>query len=316
MAKRGDPKTLVLNNFEELKFVDNIFCPQRGQLRLFRFHPFAKYMVSKLVCSVPVQQMDVNQQQQLLKQYKERCKIKQPHIFYTIESESQKTMKPGQFGQSEVFQIFVFFEYGQLTLHELTERRQAKRYLIPEPEVWCLIKGVMQAMHFFQNNNIPHGMITTKTIYFDEEYLLYRVYDQELIGGRWGNFIKYQQTKDPEIQVFLAPETKPFINSEASLLETAQINPFKVDVFAFGIVLLQCLTLFQAFENPLKWLDQFYSKNLMTFITQCIQPDPNKRQDWIGLYQLPLEPSQDQKINERNSLIQSHFENRGQKTFR
>jgi hypothetical protein len=29
-------------------------------------------------------------------------------------------------------------------------------------------------------------MLTLKNIYFDEEYLLYRIYDQELISGRWG----------------------------------------------------------------------------------------------------------------------------------
>lgn len=62
--KKGEnPKRYVMQNFEELKFVENIKCKQRGSLRLFRFHPFAKYhptpsqppryMASKLVCSVP-----------------------------------------------------------------------------------------------------------------------------------------------------------------------------------------------------------------------------------------------------------------------
>lgn len=69
-------------------------------------------------------------------------------------------------------------------------------------------------MHYFQSNGIQHGMISAKTIYFDEEYLLYRVYDMELISGRWGNFMRYQSTKDPDILVLLAPEVKPFIQSD------------------------------------------------------------------------------------------------------
>jgi hypothetical protein len=38
-------------------------------------------------------------------------------------------------------------------------------------------------------------MVSLHNVYFDEEYLLYRVYDQELINGRWGNWIKCQQYK-------------------------------------------------------------------------------------------------------------------------
>jgi len=34
--------------------------------------------------------------------------------------------------------------------------------------------------------------------------------------------------------VFLSPELKPFLNSDPSLLETAKINPYKADVYAFG----------------------------------------------------------------------------------
>lgn len=69
-------------------------------------------------------------------------------------------------------------------------------------------------------------MISTQNVYFDEEYLLYRVYDQELMNGRWGNWIKCQQFRrgksnkiftksdyEDAIQ-YLAPECLNFIDLE------------------------------------------------------------------------------------------------------
>ncbi|KAM3140138.1 hypothetical protein pb186bvf_007691 [Paramecium bursaria] len=267
MAKRNDPKEHVLHNFQELKFVDNISCPIRGSLRLYRFHPFTKYMASKLVCSVPTSQMNPEQQESLLRQYKDRIKIKQPHVMYSIECESQKIMKSTQHGTLELFQIFVYFEYGQLNLEEMVFKRAQKKYLMPEIEVWCLIKGVIQAMHFFQTHQIQHGMLQLKSIYFDEEYLLYRVYDQELIAGRWGNWLKYQQTKDPDLFVLLAPETRPFFNQNAQLLDQAQINPFKADVYSFGI----------PFVGSLNSTQQIYQISYKNVSWQMHQ------KEWIGL---------------------------------
>lgn len=90
----------------------------------------------------------------------------------------------------------------QLTLFQLTEKRKAQskdeivkvciEFLLPESEAWCLVRGVVSALLFLQQNDIPHGMLSLHNIYFDEEYLLYRVYDQELISGRWGSWLRCQ----------------------------------------------------------------------------------------------------------------------------
>jgi serine/threonine protein kinase len=49
--------------------------------------------------------------------------------------------------------------------------------LPPEAEACCYVKGVLSALLYLQERHISHGMISSKNIYFDEEFLLYRVYD-------------------------------------------------------------------------------------------------------------------------------------------
>lgn len=57
------------------------------------------------------------------------------------------------------------------------------------------MKGVVSGMLYLQQKEISHGMISLHNVFFDEEYLLYRVYDQELINGKWGDWLRCQQFK-------------------------------------------------------------------------------------------------------------------------
>lgn len=64
---------------------------------------------------------------------------------------------------------------------------------MPEVEAWCFAKGIISGLLYLSENLIYHGKLSLKTIYFDEEYLLYRIYDQELISGPLKNMSLCQE---------------------------------------------------------------------------------------------------------------------------
>jgi hypothetical protein len=48
---------------------------------------------------------------------------------------------------------------------------------VPEAEVWKFLQGLCSAFLFLQKKGVHHGALQMESIYFDEEYLLYRVQD-------------------------------------------------------------------------------------------------------------------------------------------
>ena len=41
----------------------------------------------------------------------------------------------------------------------------------------CFIKGIVSALAMLQEKGIAHGDIECNTVYFDDEFLVYRLYD-------------------------------------------------------------------------------------------------------------------------------------------
>lgn len=80
------------------------------------------------------------------------------------------------------------FEYNFPTVANLLDRRREKKVLIPECELWAMLRGITSGLLFQQESGIHHGDLEINTVFFDDEYLLYRVYDNELINGSFDGY--------------------------------------------------------------------------------------------------------------------------------
>lgn len=65
----------------------------------------------------------------------------------------------------------------------MVSRRKDNGWHYPETELWTLIKEVTAGLKFLMDNNCSHGDIKKSSIFFDDEYLLYRIYDNQLINS-------------------------------------------------------------------------------------------------------------------------------------
>lgn len=74
--------------------------------------------------------------------------------------------------------------------------------------------GMSSVFHFLELKGIHHGAIQIETVYFDEEYLIYRVQDVSPFRVKAPNLFK---------NVYPPPE-----------MHNNTINKFKVDVFGLG----------------------------------------------------------------------------------
>lgn len=83
-----------------------------------------------------------------------------------------------------------------------------------------MIQGLCAAMLFLQKRGITHSALTLESVYFDEEYLLYRVQDVSPFRARAPHMFE-NQYKSPE---FNNNNLRP--------------NRFKTDVFGLGYIFL------------------------------------------------------------------------------
>jgi len=72
----------------------------------------------------------------------------------------------------------IYFEYFYLSVYKLVQLRKEKNSLVHESELWAMIKEVSSGMKFLQEKKISHGCLDSFSIFFDDEYLMYRIYDQ------------------------------------------------------------------------------------------------------------------------------------------
>jgi hypothetical protein len=83
---------------------------------------------------------------------------------------------------------------------------------MPEDELLCLTKGLTYALYHLSTLEAAHGQLDTANVFFDVDYFIYRVYDNELINGQNSGYRRFcaqqgqiSQTGAPAF-AFLAPE--------------------------------------------------------------------------------------------------------------
>ncbi|KRW99514.1 Protein kinase-like domain [Pseudocohnilembus persalinus] len=266
------------------------FCPVEeidddslGNIKVYRLHPYMKYAASKNITL----QTGIN--------YQEIVNFRYPGIIYAIKFETDgKKAK-------------VFFEYDFQTVRQIINQRQKKGFLYPEHEVWIYIKNLVGSLKFLQEKNIFHGDLNTNTVYFDDEYLMHRVYNNLLLNQQYDGYKKFYQG---EI-AYLAPELVQCIRVQEQL--HTGYNFFKSDVFSAGMTILELCTLedsgdcydldnktikYDIVQERMIKVQERYSNKLVNILSKFLEPDFKQRNDWKQMGSLLAEKQMVEFINQ------------------
>ncbi|CAD8069283.1 unnamed protein product [Paramecium primaurelia] len=275
-----NPKDYMLSAYTSLIHVIDITSTSS----IYRLDPFAKY----LCCWTNI----INQAE--ISAILERTKWKHPNLicFLFYQDCSDK------FAQTKEFRIY--YEYLPLDVKQLIEKRSQNNEYVPEEEIWKMIIGLSDALLFLQKKGISHSALTLESIYFDEEYLLYRVQD-----------VSPFRAKAPHLfcNEFQPPENQT--NSKS--------NRFKHDVFGVGMIILSlallkdCKDIYNQgvlqcdqLKDNLQKLGKLYPGRVENVLRLMVDLDNEKRPDWIEFQQI-LQQNKEKQIGlseQQSNIIQ------------
>ncbi|CAK76824.1 unnamed protein product (macronuclear) [Paramecium tetraurelia] len=253
-----NPKDYMLSAYTSLIHVIDITSTSA----IYRVDPFAKY----LCCWTNI----ISQAE--ISAIQERTKWKHPNLvcFLFYQDASDK------YAQTREFRIY--YEYLPLDVKQLIEKRSQTSEYVPEEEIWKMISGLSDALLFLQKKGISHSALTLESIYFDEEYLLYRVQD-----------VSPFRAKAPHL---FSNEFQPPENGQKS-------NKFKNDVFGVGMIVLSLALLtdcrdtynqgvlqFDRLEDNLQKLRKLYPGRVENVLRAMVDLDNERRPDWIEFQQI------------------------------
>ena len=182
-----------------------------------------------------------------IRQTQERANLYHPNIltFINMETEDQFLI------------VKMYFEYPNEDLFE-----QKKR--LKEPlELLKLISDVVSAMAFLERKRTVHGNIKPEFIYYksdeDKYVLVDRLGDMNPPHQAQLNNIKYQQPLYMDPGVF-----ESLVNGKTQLKN----NPFKAELFCFGMVILSILGNNKEIQKVYNVENKFFDHKLLTFLIE------------------------------------------------
>ena len=63
--------------------------------------------------------------------------------------------------------------------------------MYPEFELWIMARQIIHSMKFLQEKGIWHGDLDSNNLFFDDEYLMFRIYDNNLLNGPYEGYKKF-----------------------------------------------------------------------------------------------------------------------------
>ncbi|CAD8070535.1 unnamed protein product [Paramecium primaurelia] len=277
-----NPKDYMLSAYTSLIHVIDLTSTSA----IYRVDPFAKY----LCCWTNI----INQAE--ISAILERTKWRHPNLisflFYQDMSDKYSQIKTREFK--------IYYEYLPLDVKQLIEKRSQTEEYVPEDEIWKMIIGLSDALLFLQKKGVSHSALTLESIYFDEEYLLYRVQD---------------------VSPFRAKAPHLFCNQFLPSVNGTNLKPnlFKQDVFCVGMIILSlallrdCKDIYNEgilqnglFEENLQKLKLLYPGRVENVLRSMVDLDNEKRPDWNELQQI-LQQNKEKQIGlseQQSNIIQ------------
>ena len=164
-------------------------------------------------------------------QAKERKKLKSDYILKMEDYSSHLIHKEDE---KMEFLVAGFYEYPEWDLErEFEKRKKAKNYFKGE-DLSKLIKDLLNAVYFLQDNRMIHGDIRPKYIFYEKKKKIYKLVDH-LSDPHSPNKIQIDNLRQKN-KIYMSP-----VLFESFSFKSKKIrhNPFKSDLFSLGMVILE-----------------------------------------------------------------------------
>ena len=188
----------------------------------------------------------------------------------------------------------IFIEFHERDLDIELNERITNQNPYTEPDLLYMIENLVSGLCFIQTKNYSHGDVRPINIFVDSDGT-YKISDP--------NF--FSQRPDALVQSMMG-NTKCYLSPQLLIALQRQdlkpkVNPYKVDVFSFGITLLSCATLSRAEEfydyekatmnylvvaEKLQKLQKKYSALVYELISEMLKIDEEERPDSIKLKEI------------------------------
>ena len=195
---------------------------------------------------------------------------------------------------SHFYKISIFIEFHERDLDiELNDRiRNQNPYT--EPDLLYMMENLISGLCLIQTQNYAHGDVRPINIFVANDGS-YKISDPNLLSQRPNSLI---QSMMGNAKCYLSPQLLAALQRQDF---KPKVDPYKVDVFSFGITLLSCATLSKAEEfydyekgvmnylvvaERLQKLQKNYSALVYELISEMLKIDEEERPDFIKLKEI------------------------------
>ena len=215
--------------------------------------------------------------------FKQRCKISHPNVvqLHSYNSTIEENLC------ASFYRILLVIDYFDQDLEQEINRKKANSEYFKEGHLWCLLKSILSALEFLQQNGIAQGDLKPSNILISR-LGSYKIAEQSLFGGAFSSYMQQLSGSDG-VRAYLSP-------SLVQNLSNQELHPnhdaYKSDIFSLGLSVLHAATLtdcdeffnwkkckldIDALQNRVNSLRDRYSPQFQDFIESMLTMDEGKR---------------------------------------
>ena len=274
-------------DINDYKIIKQIGVGSFGSIYMVEDDYHNKYALKKIIA------MSLKEMEKLEREYKILINLQKRHekslnlvYLYNI---STKKLDP------TTYVMYVLMELGYSDWEKEILKRQKNNNFYSEKELMKILSSLIKTFAHLQRENISHRDIKPQNILYFKEKNIFKLAD----FGEAKELIKTENTNKMTLrgtELYMSPILFYALRSR-KVMKYVKHNPFKSDVFSFGLCSLLAATLtfdsiydIRELKDNLviksvitKYLKKYYSNKLIDIIGLMLTFNENDRKDFIGM---------------------------------